>query len=89
MDISSLTPEMLQKIPAMKAPPGHFTDFANPGHDGSNAHQTVIVTGFLTALTVAVLLLRLYTKFVVIKSSGWEDCECPSSKISAITDWST
>jgi len=84
MDISSLTPEMLQKLPAMKPPPGHFTNFANPAHDGSNAHQTVIVIGFLTALTVVVLLLRLYAKFVLIRSNGWDDYLAIGATIGAI-----
>jgi hypothetical protein len=89
MDISQLTPAMLQKLPAMAPPPGHFTDFANPGHDGSNAHQTVVVSAVLTALTVVILLLRLYTKFVVIKAPGWDDCRCPNSRIGTYADLST
>lgn len=86
MDISQLTPEMLQKLPAMAPPAGHFTDFANPAHDGSNAHQTVVVSAVLTALTVVILLLRLYTKFVVIKASGWDDCRCLNSTIGIVSD---
>ena len=81
MDITRLTPEMLNKMPAMKPPLGHNTNFAHPGHDGSNAQQTIIVKGFLTALTVVILLVRLYTKFVVVRSHGWDDCRCSSSTI--------
>ncbi|CAD6446128.1 6ea7edb6-16e3-442d-98bf-676604e58bd0 [Sclerotinia trifoliorum] len=84
MDISKLTPEMLQRMPAMKPPPGRFTDFADPAHDGSNAHQTVIVIGFLTALTVSVLLLRLYSKLVLIKAHGWDDYLAVGATIGAI-----
>ncbi|KAL9078124.1 MAG: hypothetical protein Q9157_002951 [Trypethelium eluteriae] len=73
MDPTKLSPEMLENYPAMKPPPGKTTDLHNPGKDGSNATQTIIVTAVLTGVTVFVLLLRLWTKLLVVRSPGWDD----------------
>lgn len=79
MDPSKLSPAILDTYPAMTPPKGYETNFANPGVDGSNANSTVIVTAFLTSLTVLILLLRLYTKKFVLRRFGWDDCECFSA----------
>ena len=75
MDPSKLTPEMLSHYPAMQPPDGMRSNFGNPGIDGSNARQTIVVTAVLTGITIAVLALRLYSKVFVVKSPGWDDCE--------------
>ena len=72
---SELSPAALHAYPAMKPPQGYHTDFANPNHDGSNAVQTIVVMSVLTGVTVVVLSLRLYSKFLVTRTPGWDDCE--------------
>lgn len=79
MDITQiirLPQSQLRSMPAMKPPAGVTPDFNNPGRDGSNATQTIIGLATLTGLTVIILIARLYTKFVVLKKHGWEDCMC-------------
>ncbi len=74
-ELLALSPNELKQILAMRPPPGIIPDFANPGRDGSNERETIIGLYFLTGLTILVLLARLYTKFVVLKKHGWEDCK--------------
>jgi hypothetical protein len=75
MDPTKLSHEQLKQLPAMKPPAGHRTNFANPGIDGSNATEAIIGLALLTGLTVLVLCLRLYAKIVILRTTGWDDCE--------------
>ncbi|KAF2234807.1 hypothetical protein EV356DRAFT_466327 [Viridothelium virens] len=84
MDPTKLSPEMLENYPAMKPPPGKTTDLHNPGKDGSNATQTIIVTAVLTGVTVFVLLLRLWTKLLVVRSPGWDDYTSIGATVGAV-----
>lgn len=73
--MDGLSMQQLESTPAMKPPPGFTTDLSDPGKDGSNASQTIAAVAVLAGLTVVVLLLRLYTRFVVLRKPGWDDCK--------------
>lgn len=62
----------LSKIPAMKPPPGVTPNFINPPSIGN----TIIVVNvvFLT-LMLGFVILRIYTKGVLTRSLGWDDCK--------------
>ena len=62
----------LSQMPALEPPPGVKPNFTNPE---SRAPDVLLTTGIITALMLIFVLLRLYTKAVVLKSFGWEDGE--------------
>ena len=51
-------------------PPGYTIDLVNPEYIG---YQLVIVAIVSAALSTFVLLLRLYTRKLIVKSLGWDD----------------
>ena len=59
-------------IGGLQPPPGVTPNFVDPYSIMSAALVVIIVFLILTSATTAI---RLYTKFCLIKTHGWEDCE--------------
>ena len=71
--MDSLPPGVpLSEIPALKPPPGIKPNFVNPP---SYANALVTVNAVFLTLMLITLALRLYTKGVLLKSLGWDDCK--------------
>ena len=51
------------------APPG-YTSLVNPEYIG---HQLVVVSVVCTALSTIFVLLRLYTRQVIVRNMGWDE----------------
>ena len=66
--------------PALSPPPGIVPDFQDPfslrPYYNLTASLSLLSTGFI-------LVLRLYTKIVVVKQCRWEDCESNPLKLEA------
>ena len=62
----------LDGMPAAPPPPGVVPNFINPANQSSIMSATWITC--LTVATVSVWL-RMYTKFIINKSHGYEDCK--------------
>lgn len=59
-------------LPAGTPPPGVVANLDNPP---SRALDLYIGMGICIAVTAVLLALRLYAKFIVTHSPGWDDCE--------------
>ena len=67
MDIAALPLD----TPALKPPPGVIPNFDNPAGVQGEIFATLIV-----CLVVSTIFVwsRLYTRYFIIKSQGWDDC---------------
>lgn len=63
--------EILQG-PALGPPPGVVPNLIDPPN--SNDWYVAVLVTCVTISTIA-LCARMYTKHVILKSRGWEDCE--------------
>lgn len=68
MSLSSAPPQM----GALPPPPGVTPNFIDPYSIGDGLKAAGILFVVLTTLSTA---LRLYTKLLIIKTHGWEDCK--------------
>lgn len=68
MDIDALP----LNTPALKPPPGVVPDFDNPSGIQGEIHALLIVCAVISTIFV---WLRLYTRYFIIKSHGWDDCK--------------
>lgn len=66
--------KMPQQTPGMKPPPGVKPNFENP--ESLRSYWILMMCTCWTFSTVFVAL-RFYTKLIIIKSHGWEDCRYP------------
>ncbi|KAF7509484.1 hypothetical protein GJ744_008047 [Endocarpon pusillum] len=66
MDLSTLP----RDTPALKPPPGTTSNFDNPYNIKPEIYATV---GVCLGVSTVLVWLRAYTKFVILKSHGWED----------------
>lgn len=66
------TLEQLLEGPGLQPPPGVLPDFIHP-----QSQSAANLACNILCLTVATLCvaIRLYTRFVITRSHGWEDCE--------------
>jgi hypothetical protein len=74
LDISSLTPEMLQALaymPARAPPQGVVSNFENPP---SRAALQIWSTSVFMAIALLFFFNRLYIKARLMKKWGWDDC---------------
>ena len=69
---TSVPPTMVGGLPP---PPGVVPNFVDPY---SLADPIRAVGIFCMVLTTLTTVIRLYTKFCIIKSHGWADCKCNS-----------
>ena len=58
-------------VPATTPPPGVTANFEHPD---SIAYQVVAISLPFTCTATFIVLLRLYTRFVVVRSPGLDDC---------------
>lgn len=66
------TLEQLLEGPGLEPPPGVLPNFVHPqSQTGANLACNILC---LTLATICVAI-RLYTRFVITHSHGWEDCE--------------
>lgn len=72
VNISPALWEQLKKVPALPPPPGVISNLAN--HEVPNHFEWVITATLGLTFTTILVLIRVYTKFFIIKSHGWEDC---------------
>ncbi|KAL8874152.1 MAG: hypothetical protein Q9174_000490 [Haloplaca sp. 1 TL-2023] len=63
----------LSKIPLMRPPEGQLPNFVDPE---STAGPGIGVTVLFTVLMFLFVCVRLYTKFFVSRSKGWDDYTC-------------
>lgn len=61
-----------ETIPAMTPPQGVTPNFIHPDGILPLVHFTV---GMCLGVSSLLLILRLYTRLLIIGSHGWEDCE--------------
>lgn len=62
----------LSQSPAAMPPPGMTPDFDSPDN---YKHQNVILHSVVLSFTTVAVLVRLYTRAVIKKSFGIDDCE--------------
>lgn len=60
------------QIGGLPPPPGVTPNFVNPESARGQAHVVFIMCLVFSTLFVS---LRMYTRLILIKSHGWEDCE--------------
>ena len=73
----------IANLPAVTPPPGVVPNFNNPP---SRAHDMYIGLGICLAVSTFFLALRMYAKYTVTHSFGWDDCEThPSIIIRTLT----
>ena len=70
----------LSKIPAVPAPGGEVSNFDNP--DNKITATLVLISVCLAIMTI-MMLVRIYTRTVVKKSMGLDDCQC----LSCLDEW--
>lgn len=63
----------LSKIPTLKPPPGVKSNFVDPP---SLANAIIAVSVVFLALMLIALTVRIYTKWILLRSLWWDDCEC-------------
>ncbi|KAH8161443.1 hypothetical protein CIB48_g6802 [Xylaria polymorpha] len=63
----------LNHIPVRPPPPGRTSNFTNPE---SRSYQLIILISVLSFLVVAMILMRLYSRLRVTRSSGLDDIFC-------------
>ena len=61
----------LDRTPARPPPPGHTSNFINPG---SRSYQLVILISVLSALVIILVPLRIYSRLRITHSFGVDDC---------------
>ena len=69
------TPEQIHALllePAGKPPAGEALNLQNPSNLDVPVFLTMVFCGTIAALTT---LMRIYTKFFLIKSLAYEDCK--------------
>ena len=71
--MANATEEAILDGPAMAPPLGETADFNEVGY---LIRAFPVLALFIIAPTLA-LIVRLYTKFVLIRKSSPEDCKCP------------
>lgn len=64
----------LNHIPVRPPPPGRTSNFTNPE---SRSYQLIILISVLSFLVVAMILMRLYSRLRVTRSSGLDDSRSP------------
>lgn len=67
--------KMSGQTPGMKPPPGVVPNFEHPP-ESLRAYWILMISACWTFSTIFVAL-RLYTKLILTKSHGWEDCTSP------------
>lgn len=72
MDATKVDPGLLAMIPAAQPPNGTFSNFENPESLDRLANLTVYIC---LPLTMAPLLMRLYTRAKIMRSWGADDCK--------------
>ena len=60
-------------LPALRPPPGVTSNFINPAQDRATQYNAICF--FTLALACLFLFARLYTRIVLQKRPGWDDCE--------------
>ena len=71
--ISDIPPSLLNTFPALSPPAGVKSNFVNPEDRGYICNAVVTV---LFCFMVALFAIRIYTKLVIVRKPGWDDCEC-------------
>ena len=72
-------PAILQ-LPALKPPPGTAPNFTNAEDRGA---VLTIVNGFLLVVMAIFMVIRAYTKSVIIRKLSWDDLTVSISAIGA------
>ena len=67
--------ELWSEILPTAPPPGVTPNFADPQ---TRTNIFIVVYAVFTSLVVLFVSLRLYAKMWIIRSIGWDDCECAS-----------
>lgn len=77
--------DKLEELPGMKPPSGVIPNLLNPP-----TMQNVNLLCQITCLSVSTIcvVIRMYTKIVIDRSPGWEDCtpEYPLKAVLALAD---
>jgi len=59
-------------VGALSPPPGVIPNFENPE---SRGHLVIIATAILLPITTFILALRIYTRVVLVRYLGSDDCK--------------
>jgi hypothetical protein len=59
-------------LPLLPPPDGQVSNFVNPQSNGSHVS---IANGICLSLSISALALRMYTRSVLIKKVGLDDCK--------------
>lgn len=57
--------------PGLKPPPGIKSNFVNPPNE---FETNIAVNSLCLVIGTTCVFTRLYTKFFIMRSHGWEDC---------------
>ena len=71
------TMEQLLEGPGLEPPPGVIPNFVSP--PSQKAANVACQSVCLTLATFCVFI-RMYTRFFIIRSHGWEDCTSPQGE---------
>lgn len=71
MNIVALPPD----APALNPPPGFTSNFDNPAGVQGKIHTTLI---FCLVISTVSVWSRLYARFFIQKTHGWDDCKITS-----------
>lgn len=72
MSLSSIPPAQLALIPAAKPPDGVIPNLVNPDSCGPAVVAALAVSSALMSVFV---ILRMYTKIKIVRSTDWADCK--------------
>lgn len=59
-------------IPAMEPPPGQVSNFIDPPYCGA---KFVVVNCVFLPMALIALIVRTWTRVVVVRSVSWDDCK--------------
>jgi hypothetical protein len=78
--MAKMTPAQAQDLlngPATTPPFGETTNFDNPETNAMFVVPTIIVALVLTTVALSV---RIYTRRIITRTMGWDDCRSPCSE---------
>jgi len=73
MSLLAIDPALLAKVPSLSPPDGVTPNFVDPE---SYADMFKLVAYTSLSIMIGFLLLRIYTRAILIRTFGAEDCEC-------------
>lgn len=80
LPVSSLGEPAVSRLPGLTPPPGTTPDFTDAESRGS---VLIIVNGILLVVMAIFMVIRAYTKLVIIRKLSWDDLTVSLSALGA------